>query len=448
MRPVPHQLSPAQVLSFSIVTLIAVGTLLLRLPLAATADPLSWLNAFFTATSAVCVTGLVVVDTPSDLTIFGQLVVLVLIQAGGLGYMAITTVVAVALGKQLTLQERLTLQEALNVQTMEGLVRFALTVFKMTLAIELLGAAMLAVRWIPTFGIAQGAYYSLFHSVSAFNNAGFALFSDNLIGFRGDWLINVVITSLIIAGGLGFVVINELRHYRRARRLSLHTRLVVTMTVLLIVTGTIAIFVLESRNPRTLGQLPPAEAALAAYFQAVTPRTAGFNTLDIGAMTHPSLFLLILMMFIGASPGGTGGGVKTTTFAITVAALWATVRGAEEPSLFKRRLTPGLVSRAFFISLIAFLALNVTAAALLATEGRELLPTLFETTSAFGTVGLSTGESPSPLSLAGHFSPAGKLLIAGMMFMGRVGPLTLAVAVARGRPRARVRYPEGKVLLG
>jgi trk system potassium uptake protein TrkH len=448
MRPVPHQLSPAQVLSFSILSLVAIGTLLLRLPIASTTNPLSWLNAFFTATSAVCVTGLIVIDTPVDLTLFGQLVVLVLIQAGGLGYMAITTVVAVALGKQLTLQERLTLQEALNVQTMEGLVRFALTVFKMTLVFELLGAALLAARWIPTYGLARGAYYALFHSVSAFNNAGFALFSDSLVGFRGDWLVNVVITTLIIAGGLGFVVINELRYYPRARRLSMHTRLVLTMTVLLIVGGTIAIFLLETRNPRTLAALPPGEAALAAYFQAVSPRTAGFNTLDIGALTPPSLFLLILMMFVGAAPGGTGGGVKTTTFAITVAALWATVRGAEEPSLFRRRLAPGLVSRAFFISLIAFLALNVIAAILLATEGRELLPTLFETTSAFGTVGLSMGESPSPLSLAGHFSPAGKLLVAAMMFMGRVGPLTLAVAVARGRPRARIRYPEGKVLIG
>jgi trk system potassium uptake protein TrkH len=448
MRPVPRQLSPAQVLSASILALIAAGTILLRLPVAATAAPLSWLDAFFTATSAVCVTGLVVVDTPVDLSLFGQLVVLVLIQFGGLGYMAITTVVAVTLGKQLTLQERLTLQEALNVQTMEGLVRFAVTVFKVTLAIELAAAAVLAVRWIPEFGVARGAYYGLFHAVSGFNNAGFALFSDSLIRHRGDWLVNIVMSALIISGGLGFVVLTELRSLGRRPRLSLHTRLVLWVTGLLIAGGTIAIYVLEIRNPGTLAGLPPAEAALAAFFQAVSPRTAGFNTIDIGAMTPAALFVLMVLMFIGASPGGTGGGVKTTTFAITVAALWATVRGAEEPSIFRRRLPPTLVVRAFFISLIAFLALNVVAALLLATERRDLLPTLFETTSAFGTVGLSMGEAPSPLSLAGHFSPVGKLLVAVMMFMGRVGPLTLAVAVARGRPRPRIRYPEGKVLIG
>jgi trk system potassium uptake protein TrkH len=448
MRPVPHKLSPAQVLSLSIVALIAMGTSLLRLPAAATGASLSWLDAFFTATSAVCVTGLIVVDTPVDLTLFGQLVVLVLIQAGGLGYMAITTVVAVALGKQLTLQERLTLQEALNVQTMEGLARFAITVFKLTLAIEVAAAAVLSVRWIPEFGFWRGAYYGFFHSVSAFNNAGFALFSDNLIGYRGDWLVNIVITTLIIVGGLGFVVLNELRYYRQAQRLSLHSRLVITVTGLLIVTGTVAIYLIEIRNPRTLAGLGPAEAVLAAYFQAVSPRTAGFNTVDIGAMTPAALFVVMVLMFIGASPGGTGGGVKTTTFAITVAALWATVRGAEEPTMFRRRLPHALIARAFLISLIAFLALNGVAALLLVFEGRELLPTLFETTSAFGTVGLSMGEAPSPLSLAGHFSPAGKLLLAAMMFMGRVGPLTLAVAVARGRPRAHIRYPEGKVLIG
>jgi len=448
MRPVSRQLSPAQILAFSILGLVAFGTLLLRLPVSAARAPLSWLDAFFTATSAVCVTGLTVADTATDLSPFGQAVVLLLIQTGGLGYMAITTVVAIALGKQLTLQERRTLQEALNVQTMEGLLRFTITVLKLTVAIEAAGAVVLTAWWTPRFGMARAAYYGLFHSVSAFNNAGFSLFSDNLVRFRGDWVVNLVISGLIIAGGLGFVVLNELRHYPRARRLSMHSRLVLAMTALLVGAATLLLLILESRNPATLASLPPQEAVLAAYFHAVSPRTAGFNTIDIGRLAPPSLFLLLVLMFIGASPGGTGGGVKTTTFAIIVAALWGTVRGADEPTLFRRRLSTPLVSRAFFVSLIAFLALNGVAALLLTTEGRDLLPTLFETTSAFGTVGLSMGETGSPLSLVGHFSPAGKLLIAAMMFMGRVGPLTLAVAVARGRAQARIRYPEGKVLIG
>lgn len=448
MRFSGRRLSPAQLLAFSLAGLIAAGTLLLSLPFSATRQPLTLVDAFFTSTSAVCVTGLIVVDTPVDLSWFGQIVVLLLIQAGGLGYMTITTVVAVAIGRQLSVQERLTLQEALNVQSMEGLIRFTLTVFKLTIAFELTGAALLAARWTGEYGFPRALYYGLFHAVSAFNNAGFALFSDSLIGFRGDWVVNLVVCGLVISGGLGFVVLTELGHRRKQERLSVHTRLVVTMSALLIAAGTIVILLLEHGNPRTLGTLGPGEAVFAAFFQAVTPRTAGFNTLEIGAMMPATLFFLMVLMFIGGAPGGTAGGVKITTFAITVAALWATVRGADDPTLFRRRLGPPLVARAFFISLIAFLALNVIAALLLITEDRELLPTLFEATSAFGTVGLSTGEGGAPVSLAGHFSTTGKLLVAGLMYMGRIGPLTLAVAVAGRGPRPRLRYPEGKILVG
>jgi trk system potassium uptake protein len=374
--------------------------------------------------------------------------VLLLIQAGGLGYMAITTVVAVAIGKQLTVHERLTLQEALNVQTMDGLIRFVMNVFKLTIAFELIGALVLALRWTGQLGLGQALYFGLFHSVSAFNNAGFALFPDSLMGFRDDPVVNATILTLIVCGGLGFVVLTELGRLRRTRRLSVHTRLVLTASALLIVGTTIAIYVLESGNPRTLGHLAPPQALLASFFQAVTPRTAGFNTLDIGAMTPATLFLLMVLMFIGAAPGGTGGGIKVTTFSITVAALWATVRGAHDAVIFNRRLAADLVARAFFVSLIAFLALNGIAALLLITEGRGLLPTLFETVSAAGTVGLSTGEAGTPVSLTGHFSPIGKLLVIATMYMGRIGPLTLAVAIARGGTPPRVRYPEGKILVG
>lgn len=443
-----RQFSPAQVLVLSFTALIASGTILLRLPIAGARDPLTLLDALFTATSAVCVTGLIVVDTPNDLTLFGQLVVLVLIQLGGLGYMAVTTVVGVALGRQLSLHERLTLQEALNVQTMEGLARFVLTVLKLTLAFELTGALILTARWAGEYGIVQAAYYGVFHAISAFNNAGFALFSDSLMRFRGDWLVNLVVTTLVICGGLGFVVLTEVGRVRQYRRLSTHTRLILTLTAALIVVTTALIWFIEHNNPRTLQPLGVGEALLASYFQAVTPRTAGFNTLDIGAMQHASLFLLILLMFIGAAPGGTAGGVKISTFSITVAVIWAMVRGAPEPTLLGRRIPAPLVARAFSICLIGFLALNIVAGLLLVTQGRELLPTLFETTSAFGTVGLSMGEAGAPVSLVAHFSEGGKALVAAMMFMGRIGPLTLAVAIARRRELARVRRPEGKFLIG
>jgi trk system potassium uptake protein TrkH len=443
-----HQFSPAQILVFSFTALIALGTILLRLPISAAREPIAILDALFTATSAVCVTGLVVVDTPNDLTVFGQLMVLLLIQLGGLGYMAISTVVGVALGRQLSLHERLTLQEALNVHTMEGLARFVLTVLKLTLVFEFGGAVILAVRWAGEYGIGQAAYYGVFHSISAFNNAGFALFSDSLMRFRGDRIVNLVVTTLVICGGLGFVVLTEIGRVRRYRGFSAHTRLVITLTAALIVITTALIWSIERNNARTLEPLGLGESLLAAYFQAVTPRTAGFNTLEIGAMRPASLFLMILLMFIGAAPGGTAGGVKISTFSITVAVIWAMVRGRPEPTLLGRRITPPLFARAFSICLIGFLALNIVAGLLLVTEGRELLPTLFETTSAFGTVGLSMGEGGLPVSLAGHFSAAGKALLIGMMIMGRVGPLTLAVAIARSRQISRVRHPEGRFLIG
>ncbi|MCC7180583.1 MAG: hypothetical protein IT177_19545 [Acidobacteria bacterium] len=434
----------------SIAGLILAGAALLWLPVStAPGRSTSFLDALFTATSAVCVTGLIVQDTPQHFSWFGHAVILLLIQAGGLGYMTISTVLAAALGRSVTLQERLSLQEGLNVQGLDGLLRFALTVLKLTLFFELAGAAVLAARWWGEMGAGPAAWYGLFHAVSAFNNAGFALWSDNLMRFRGDVTVNLVVTALIIAGGLGFFVITELLQRNRRVRLSVHTRLVLLATTVLLVLGTVAIYAFETGNPRTLAGLPRHEQWLAAWFQSVTPRTAGFNTIDYGAMTAPALFLTMALMFIGASPGSTGGGVKTTTFSITVAALWATVRGDDEPHVFRRRLGPDLVARAFFVTLIAFLVLNAVAGVILITEQRDLLRTLFEATSAFGTVGLSMGESGAPVSLSAFFTPIGKLMMILMMFVGRLGPLTLAFALARRATlQPRLRYPEGKVLIG
>ena len=444
-------LSPSQFLAASFLAIIGVGGLLLSLPISAAADrQIPILDAFFTSVSAVCVTGLITLDIPVDYSGFGLVVIMLLVQAGGLGYMTLSTVFVAAIGRSVSLQERLTLQEALNVQNMEGLVRFAGTVLKLTLVIEGIGAAILTLRWWPVMGFWEALWHGVFHAVSGFNNAGFALWSNNLSSWRGDLVVNLVITSLIIAGGLGFFVWAELiRLNRRHVRLSVHTRLVLVATAALLVGGTLAFLLLEWNNPRTLAGLPIGERVLAAYFQSVTARTAGFNTLDIGAMTHPALFVMMALMFIGASPGSTGGGVKTTTFSITLAALWATVRGADDTVIFKRRLAPEVVAKAFFISLIAFVALNVVAWLALLSEGRDLLSTLFETTSAFGTVGLSMGEGGAPVSLSAFFSPAGKLLMMAMMFIGRVGPLTLAIAVAkRFHAQPKLQYPEGKILIG
>jgi trk system potassium uptake protein TrkH len=331
---------------------------------------------------------------------------------------------------------------------MEGLVRFVFTVLKLTLAFEAIGALILTIHWLDDYGPARAAYYGVFHAVSAFNNAGFALFSDNMMGFRGDWVVNVVITALVVTGGLGFVVLTEIGRNWRARRFSPHTRLVLLLTGGLLAGALVIIAAIEWHNPRTLGPLGTAEALLAAWFQAVAPRTAGFNSLDLSALAPATLFLMMVLMFIGGAPGGTAGGVKITTFSITAASLWAMVRGDEEATLLRRRLAPSTVARAFSICLLAFFAVNVVTGMLLLTEGRELLPTLFEATSAFGTVGLSMSESGEVVSLSSHFSVFGKALVALLMFVGRVGPLTLAVAVALRRSRAAIRYPEGKILIG
>jgi trk system potassium uptake protein len=303
--------SPARILVLTFVVLIAAGTILLALPVSSTSARLSLIDALFTATSAVCVTGLIVADTPVDFSTFGQVVILMLIQLGGLGYMAITTAVGVALGRQLTMQERLTLQEALNVDTLEGLARFVFTVLKLILAFELAGAVILTVAWAGDLGWGRAAWVGVFHSVSAFNNAGFSLFSDNLMGYRGDWVVNLTICALVICGGLGFVVLTEVGRTRRLRALSRHTRLVLVMSGALIVLATVFIFLVERGNPRTLGSISLPDAALAAFFQAVVPRTAGFNTVDIGALHHATLFALLILMFIGGAPGGTAGGSRS-----------------------------------------------------------------------------------------------------------------------------------------
>ena len=446
-----RELSPAQLLSLHILGLITVGGILLSLPVSGPPGrPLSVINAFFTSTSAVCVTGLVVIDTPHDLSLVGQFILLVLIQAGGLGYMTISTLVMVAFGRRMSMQERLTLADALNVTTMEGLLRFAGTVALLTFVLEGAGALIMSPRFVQDAGWLKGLWFGLFHAVSAFNNAGFTLFSDNLMGYRDDLTINLVITALVIAGGLGFFVLSEVLRLRRRTSIgmSVHAKLVLAITATLLVTGTLGILALEWSNPKTLGPLGIGGKLLASWFQAVTTRTAGFNTINIGDMTVPALFVTLLLMFIGASPGGTGGGVKTTTFGVTVMAIWTTVRNRADVTVFHRRIAPEVIARAFAISLIAFLGVNLVAGTLLVAEGQALLPTLYETVSAFGTVGLSMGATGTALSLSGVFGGGGKLLIMLMMIMGRVGPLTLALALAGGGAPARLKYAEGKVLIG
>lgn len=440
-------ISPPQILILGFLSFIVIGMMLLMTP-PATVNGISAVDALFTSTSAVCVTGLIVKDTPQDFTLFGHVVILLLIQLGGLGYMTSATIISLVIGKKIGLSERLIMKEALNVLTLEGIVKFTKAVLIVTLVIEALGAFVLTMRFLPHVGPGQAVWLGIFHAVSAFNNAGFSLFSDNLVPYRGDLVVNLVITSLIIVGGIGFIVMSDVYGYWRKElfKVTVHTKVVLTTTAALLVTGTLLFLLFEHNNEGTLGGMPLPEKVLAAYFGSVTARTAGFNTIDYASLRFETYLITMLLMFIGASPGSTGGGVKTTTFAVVIASLCSIMRGAGDTVMFRKRISYNAVSKSFLSITLALLLICVVSVLVLKFEHVKYLPAVFEVTSAFGTVGLSLGDG-GVRSLSAQFSPLGKLLVSMTMFAGRLGPLTLAVAVAK-RSEPRFKYPEGKVIIG
>ncbi|WP_316569973.1 TrkH family potassium uptake protein [Neobacillus sp. YIM B06451] len=438
-------LDPPKVLVLGFILIILIGTTLLTIR-AATSDHkgLSFVNALFTATSATCVTGLVVVDTGTAFTIFGQVVILLLIQIGGLGFMTFATLFAFILGKRISLKERILLQESLNNISMEGIVRLARRILIFTAFFESIGALILSVRFSFDMPVGTAIYYGIFHSVSNFNNAGFDLMGEfrSLTGYVNDPFVVLTICTLIVTGGIGFIVINELYEYRQTKRFSLHTKIVLATTACLVAAGTLFIFLLEFSNGKTLGPLSFGGKFLAALFQSVTARTAGANTINIGDMTHSGLFLIIILMFIGASPGSAGGGIKTTTFTTLLGAVWSQIRGKEDVVLFRRRIGYDTIYKALTVTLSALiLIIAITMMLTITEEGQDFLMILFESTSAFATVGLSMGLTP-------ELSPAGKLLITFMMLAGRVGPLTVAFAITLRRKQDPFRYPKGKIIIG
>jgi trk system potassium uptake protein TrkH len=426
---------------------ILIGALLLMLPFSSTKG-CSFVDAVFTSTSAVCVTGLIVKDTPNDFTLFGHLVILSLIQLGGLGYMTSATILFFIIGKKIGIGERLIMKEELHALGVEGIVRFTKGILKFTLLFELTGTLILTARFLRDFELKDAFLYGLFHSVSAFNNAGFSLFSDNLIRYRGDIVINLTVTTLIIMGGIGFIVISDLYRLQRGevKRLSQHTKIVLTTTAILILVGASLIYIFETSNPHTFETMTLKERILSSYFSAVAPRTAGYNTLNYSILRTETLFLTIILMFVGASPGGTGGGVKTSTFAIVIANLCATMRGLHSTVLFKRRAPSEMVSKSFLIVTLGAVFCTVITLYIIRSEDIKYLEAMFEVTSAFGTVGLSVGDG-GVRSLSAIFSSAGKFFISLTMFVGRLGPLTLAVAIVRPKEE-RFKYPEGEVMIG
>lgn len=442
--------SPAQVLAAGFLACILFGTFLLVLPFsAADGQSIGIIDALFTSVSSVCVTGLIVRDTPNDFSLFGQMIIMVLVQIGGLGYMTSATIISLLLGKRIGLRERLVIKEGLNVSSLEGLVRFTKRVLLTTFVIEGLAAMLLAIRFSYDFPVPRAVYLGVFHSITAFNNAGFSLFPDNMIRYRGDLSINMIIGGLIFLGGIGFIVFSDLYKYmkREILTLSLHTKLALITSGALILFGAVLLFFFEGQNSATMQGLPVEEKMFASLFHSVSARTAGFNTLDIGKMANDSLFMLIILMVIGASPGSTGGGIKTTTFAIMIVALWSTVKGQQDTTVLRRRLPTDMIAKAFLLTTMVTIIIIVATTVLLLTEDKSVIATLFEVASAFGTVGLSTGDG-SVLSLSGLFSDLGKIVVAITMYVGRLGPLLLSIAVAKGAYVQRYRYPEEKVLIG
>ncbi|MFZ5875261.1 MAG: TrkH family potassium uptake protein [Nitrospirota bacterium] len=445
-----YPLTPSQILVMWFAGAILVGTVALSLPVASAPDKsIRVIDALFMAASAVCVTGLVVKDLATDFSTTGQIMILVLVQLGGLGYMVLSTVIIILLGKKIGIKQRLVMQEAMNVLTVEGLIGLLKGILWMTFVMEGIGAVLLAIRFSFDFPGLEAIYLGVFHSVTAFNNAGFSLFPTSLVAYRGDLLVNIVVTVLIISGGVGFIVYRDLiRLFKRETfRLTVHTWMVLSLTTVLIVGGMTVFWAFELGNPKTLGSLPLAEQIMASYFHSVSARTAGFNTVDLGGGTSATLYVLVLLMFVGASPGGTGGGIKTSTFGTMLVGIWAGIRGRSDVTAFHRRIPQETVIRAFSLALLAFALTTGMTLVLQISERQDFLRTLFEVTSAFGTVGLSTGDG-GVRSFTALFTDFGKLMIVLTMLIGRIGPLTVSVALVRLEETRRFRYPPERVLIG
>jgi trk system potassium uptake protein TrkH len=428
---------------------------LLILPQATNGPALAPVDALFTATSATCVTGLVVVDTGSRLSLFGQWVVLVLIQIGGLGFMTLSTVIILSLGGKLSFLGRRVSQETFSPGPDTRLPILIRDVVKFTLVLETTGTLLLYLRFAEIYSPGQALYHAVFHSISAFCNAGFGLFPDSLMGFRDDPLVSLTVSGLIIAGGIGFLVLMELKSRftrtdaaDRPRRLSLHSKLVLALTGLLLAAGTLWFLTFEWHGAMAGLSIPV--KVMVAFFQSVTARTAGFNTLDFGAATDATLLFTIFLMFVGAALGSTGGGIKITTLGVLLALGRSRLYGRETTPLFRRTLSRGTEAKAIGVYAVSIVLIYCAVMAMMVSEAyapfhsasrTPFLTLLFETVSAFGTVGLSLGITP-------ELSAWNKTVLVMVMFTGRLGPLTIAYAVSSRQRTYRYRYAEDRVMIG
>ncbi|PAE10546.1 Ktr system potassium transporter B [Niallia circulans] len=433
-------LSPPQILIFVFLAFTLLGTILLKLPLATTGS-ISWADALFTSTSAMTVTGLAVIDTGGSFTLFGEIVILCLIQVGGLGIMTFAVLIFMTLGRKIGFKERLLIQQALSQTSIGGIIKLAKQLFLFSIILEAIAAVLLAIRWVPEMGWQKGIYAAIFHSISAFNNAGFSIWPDNLSRYVADPVVNIVISLLFIIGGIGFTVVFDFWKKSEFKRLTLHTKIMVVGTIVINVVAVLLVFGFEYDNPQTLGELSWYGKIQAAYFQGVVPRTAGFNTIDIGGLNESTLFLMILLMFIGAGSGSTGGGIKLTTFLAMVFSVLSFLRNKEQIVIFNRSIDDRTVVKSLAITIISLFVIFVAIFILDLTEkDARFLAIVFEVVSAFGTSGLSMGLTPS-------LTIGGKIIIVFVMFVGKIGPLTLAFSLAKPN-KSKIRYPKEDILTG
>lgn len=439
------KLKGVQILALGFILVILVGALILTLPISTTSgESTNFLDALFTATSAVCVTGLIVVDTGTYWNMFGQTVIMILIEIGGLGFMSFTTLIAIILGKKITLRERLILQDAMNTFNIQGLVKMVKYVLVFTVSVQFFGALLFSTQFVPEYGLGRGIFYSIFHSISAFCNAGFDIFGNfsSLTSYNSNVVVIMVASALIIIGGLGFTVWSELYSSKSLKKVSLHSKMVILMTTVLVLGGTVLMFLFENNNVNTIADMSFIDKVMNSFFASVTPRTAGFNSIPTDGMTTAGQFLTIILMFIGGSPGSTAGGIKTTTIGILIVTIVCVIKGREDAEVFKRRFSKELVYRAFTLIFIGLSLVIVVTMLLSYTEkGASFMALFYEAVSAFGTAGLTLG-------LTSELSNIGKVLIIFLMYLGRVGPLTVVLSITRKTTNSGIKYPEGKILIG
>ncbi|MFN8187282.1 MAG: potassium transporter TrkG [Gaiellales bacterium] len=435
---------PARLVSLAFATVILAGAGMLMIP-AATAGPggASFLEAVFTSTSAVCVTGLIVVDTATYWSDFGQAVVMVLVQIGGFGIMTLASVLALVVARRLGLRSRLIAQAETGALDLGDVRRILVGVAAFSLLFESIAAIVLTLRFALAYDFPVGSaiWHGVFHSITAFNNAGFALWTDNLMGFVTDGWVSVTISLGIIFGGIGFPVWLELRRQLSPRRWSIHTKLTLLMTGILLAVGFFSVLAFEWSNPGTLGPLDVPGKLLAGFFQGVQPRTAGFNTVDYAQMNDETLLFQDVLMFIGTGSAATGGGIKVTTFALLLLMVWTEIRGDSEVNVFGRRVSAAAGRQALALTLIALIAVAACTLVLVAVSDATVSQSIFEATSAFGTVGLSTG-------ITAGLPAAGKVALIVLMYLGRVGPHGLATALVLRERKRRYRYAEGRPIIG